>query len=150
VAPPAVTTPPPAAVPPPAAIVPPAPFVASQIPRLGSTVSYSAKPRRTYTLLSALSVRGARAGSTVRVRCSGKGCPFGTKTRKVTKNASKLDLTSLVRNKRLRPGAKLEIRVTKPGTVGRVLRLTIRARRGPKSEKLCLAPGATKPAACST
>jgi len=137
-----------------AAAVAPAPGAtpagtAPRLPNLGSAVSYTAKARKQYTLLTALSVRPARSGSTVRLSCSGKACPFGTKTRKVTKDASKLDLRSMVRGKRLRPGAKLEIRVTKPGNTGVARRLTIRAGRSPKSEKLCFAPGAAKPAGCS-
>ena len=99
-------------------------------------------------MLTALSVRGALAGSTVRLACTGTRCPFKTKTRGITKNTSKLDLLSLVRDKKLRPGSTLDIRVTRPGTIGVVGRLTIRAGKRPRSATLCVTAGATKPAAC--
>jgi plastocyanin len=139
--------PPPPAITPPPAVPPPPP--AAQISRLGSSVAITAKARRTYTLLTKLSVRRARFGSTIRVRCTGKRCPFKTKTKKVTKNATRLDVTSLVRGRKLRPGNKLEIRVTKSGTIGVVRTLTIRAGRSPRSQNLCIRPGATKPGSCS-
>ncbi len=142
VAPPPVVTPP---APPPAATPPPP---AAQTPRIGSTIAITAKARRQYTLLTALAVRKARSGSTVRVSCSAKRCPFKTKTRKITKSVTRLSLSSLVRGKKLRPGAKLEIRVTKPGTIGVVRRLTIRANKSPRSENLCISPGAAKPGSC--
>ena len=153
VPPPPPIAPPPPAPPPPAAIAPPPappPPPTAQIPRLGSAIVYSARAGTRYTVLTALSVRSARAGSTVRLSCTGKRCPFTTKTRRLTKNAARLDLLSLVRGKRLRPGAKLEIRVTKPATIGVVRRLTIRAGRSPRSESLCIAPGATRPSPCSS
>ena len=147
VAPPPAPPPPPAVVPPPAPVPPPP---AAQPPRLGSAIAYTAKARTRYTLLTALSVRRARAGSSIRLACTGRRCPFKTRTRRVSKDAAKLDLLSMVRGKRLRPGEKLEIRVTKPGTIGVVRRLTVRAGRSPKSESLCIAPGATKPARCGS
>ena len=156
--PPVVTPPaPPPGVPPPALPVvpapvpgtPPGPLAAPALTRLGSAVSFAARARPAYTQLVALAVRPARAGSTVRVACTGRACPVRTAVRRIARNAAKLDLTSLVRGRRLRPGSRLEVRVTKPGSVGVVRRLTIRAGRGPRSESLCLAPGASRPAACT-
>lgn len=150
-----VTDPPPQIQPPPPPPAmpgtgsgPPSPEPAPPQARPASSISYVARARRRYTVLTALSVRGAVAGSTVRLTCSGLGCPFRTRTRRVVRNAAKLDLLSLVRGKRLRAGTTLEIRVTKPGAVGVVRRLTIRAGRTPRSLNLCIAPGATKPGAC--
>ena len=147
VAPPA---PPPAALPvAPAPVAPLGPVAAPPLPRLGASVSFTARARGPYTELVALAVRPARAGWTVRVGCSGRSCPVRTTVRRVTRNASKLDLASLVRGRRLRAGSRLEVRVTKPGSIGVVRRLTIREGRGPRSESLCLAPGASRPAACT-
>lgn len=143
---------PPAPPPPPATPAtgsePPSPEPAPPLSRLASSIAYTATARRRYTVLTALSVRGAIAGSTVRLACTGLGCPFKTRSHRVVKNAARFELLSLVRGKRLRAGTTLEIRVTKPGAVGVVRRLTIRAGRTPRSHNLCIAPGATKPGAC--
>jgi hypothetical protein len=121
----------------------PAPY-----PRLDSTITYSFSYRGRNTVITELLLRTARAGSTIRMTCTGRGCRFKSKTRKVGKDARRVDLSSLVRTSRLRPGARLEVRVTKRATVGIMRRLTMRARRRPIQADLCLPPGTTKPARC--
>ena len=77
-------------------------------------------------------------GATVEVRCSGKGCPRKTW---VKRNApSRLSLT-VFRNKRLKVGATLEVRILRDGMIGKVVRLKIGKKR-PAQTVLCLAPGA--------
>ena len=50
---------------------------------------------------------------------------------------------------KLKPGTTLEVRVTAPGMVGKVVRYTFRSKRKlPSSTRRCLAPGATKPSRC--
>lgn len=123
----------------------PAPF-----PRLDSTVSYGfALSSRNRTIFTELSVRPARAGSTVRVSCSGHGCPFKARTRAVSKDTRKLSLSRLVRRAKLRPGARLEIRVMRPAMIGVVRRFTVRARKRPTMTSLCLTPTAKRPTRCA-
>jgi hypothetical protein len=114
-----------------------------------SAISVVAKPTAAYTTFTALVVRRAHAGSTIRVTCSGRGCLFATKTRRVRRETARLDLSAVVRRSRLRPRAKLEIRVTQPGMTGIVRRFTVRARLRPVRQDLCLAPGSTRPARCA-
>jgi hypothetical protein len=123
----------------------PAPF-----PRLGSTIDYGfAFKSGNRTTFTKLSVGPARAGSTIRVRCTGRGCPFkAAKTRKVSKDARKLNLVKLMRRAKLRPGARLEVRVTKPAMIGTVGRFTVRAGKAPKATFLCLTPGAKRATRC--
>jgi hypothetical protein len=49
---------------------------------------------------------------------------------------------------RLRPGVRLQVRVTKPRAIGVVRTLTMRARRSPLSRTRCLVPGASRPSSC--
>ena len=50
---------------------------------------------------------------------------------------------------KLKPGTTLEVRVTAPGMVGKVVRYTFRSKRKlPSSKRRCLPPGATEPVAC--
>ncbi len=121
----------------------PAPY-----PRLDSTITYSFSYRGRNTVITELLLRTARAGSTIRMTCTGRGCRFKSKTRKVAKDARRVDLSSLLRTSRLRPGARLEVRVTKRATVGIMRRLTMRVRRRPTQADLCLPPGTSKPTRC--
>jgi len=147
------TTPPPAAPPPPACTScegGPAGggAAAPSAPRLRATIGFAAAALKGQTRFTALYVRPAWAGTTVRVGCTGRGCLFRSYTRRVRKDAAKLDLTAVVRRSRLRPAARVEVRVTKQHTMGVVRRLTVRAGRRPAATDLCLAPGSTRPARC--
>ena len=48
----------------------------------------------------------------------------------------------------LRPGAVLQIRVTKAGTIGKYTRLRIRRGRPPNRIDRCLVPGGKRPVHC--
>jgi hypothetical protein len=121
----------------------PAPF-----PRLDSTIGYAFGLSGNRTVFTELTVRPARAGSIVRVSCTGPGCPFKVKTSRVRKDARRLNLSGLVRRARLRPGARLEVRVTKAATIGTVRRFAVRAGKRPTAAIQCLTPGAKRPTRC--
>jgi hypothetical protein len=97
------------------------------------------------TRVVALAIRGAPAGATVRVTCTGRGCPFKRKIR--TAANGRATLTPLFRRSSLRPGAVIEVRITAPGYIGKVVRYTIRRRKLPASRTLCLPPGGSRPRA---
>ena len=52
-----------------------------------------------------------------------------------------------LKGSRLRKGAVVRLRVTRPGTIGRVNTWTIRAPKAPKLVRRCVVPGKKKPAA---
>jgi hypothetical protein len=102
------------------------------------------------------STRGARIdvlevvappGSKVSARCTGKGCPF-RKWRK-TVGARTLVIKPL-QGRHLSTGATLEVRVYKPGQVGKYTRILIRKLKVPVRSDLCLAPGSSAPSKCPT
>jgi hypothetical protein len=95
-----------------------------------------------------LYVQGVPAGARVTLRCRGKGCPSRSSVRKPAKATAKLNLTSVLRKRRLRPGAKLEIRVSLPGSVGTGSVWTIRAGRAPLRVDRCVDPRADKLVSC--
>lgn len=121
---------------------------AAPFPKLDSTVGYAFVKSGNRTVFTRMSILSARAGSIIRVSCSGRGCPFKAKTRKVGKDAGKLNLSKLVRRPKLRGGTRLEVQATKPGTIGIVRRFEVRARKDPKTTILCLAPNAKRPTRC--
>jgi Tol biopolymer transport system component len=93
-----------------------------------------------------MDVRSVPAGTTVQVRCRGRGCPFKSKTKRVRRRAARVALHRLFGRSRLRAGTVVEVRVTRPGTVGKVNRYTIRSgRKLPRNAFLCLRPGAKQP-----
>jgi hypothetical protein len=91
-----------------------------------------------------LAVRGP-AGSSVRVRCKGRGCPKRTGRRTIGRKGS-------VRLRRfqtvLRHGTLLELVIAKPGYVGKFTSFQIRRRRPPLRTDSCVQPGATTPSPC--
>lgn len=117
-------------------------------PQLDSTVHFRQQSSRRHTVIRRLEVRPAHAGSKIRVSCRGSGCAFKPRTRRVRRTVSSYSLTSLVSRARLRRRARLEVRITRPGTVGIVVYLKIRAPASPKVTILCQTPGGRRPSAC--
>jgi hypothetical protein len=105
------------------------------------------------TLITRLTV-SAPSGSRVEVRCRGRGCRKHRQVRiaKARRGPQAL-ATRLLRFRRfearlLRPGAVLEVFVTKRGTIGKYLRLGMRVGKQPRRRDLCIFPGAKRPRSC--
>jgi PKD repeat protein len=90
----------------------------------------------------------APSGSTVTVRCRGRGCPF-SKTTRAAKVAKKLRIRKL-ENRLLRAGTTIRIFVTKAGTIGKYTSISIRGGKPPKRVDRCLMPGSMKPSQCQS
>jgi len=95
----------------------------------------------------------APTGSTVTVRCKGRGCPFGKSTRaarageRLAYAARKVRIRKLER-RLLRPGVLIKIYVTRAGSIGKYTSIKIRRAKPPKRLDRCLMPGNTKPVQC--
>ena len=100
------------------------------------------------TTLTSLSVGNVMTGATVALRCLGARCPFETKRTTKVRNRVVNALAMLGKKpakRRFRAGQSLELRITAPGYLGKVIRYKIRRGKQPKVTKLCLPLGATKP-----
>ena len=86
------------------------------------------------------------AGSHVQIVCRGEGCPAG-KTKRESAAARTLRIRRFAR-RLLRPGAVVRISVSKPGTIGKYMRLRIRRGRSPSRIDRCLPPGGERPMRC--
>jgi hypothetical protein len=84
-------------------------------------------------------------GSAVRIRCRGGGCP-ATSSRSVAA-ARTLRVRRFAR-RLLRPGAFIQIYVTKRGSIGKYTLVRIRRGRAPSRIDRCLMPGSTRPMRC--
>jgi len=112
--------------------------------KLTITLSFFARATAKSTRLTRLTVTGVPTGASLVATCTGKGCP-----RKRTFTSTRAGAVSLTPFRTtLRPGAKITVRVTKPGATGAVKVLTIRKKKPPLVTTLCLPPGASKPTSC--
>jgi len=97
---------------------------------------FTAFPNGT-TRVDRLVVRELQAGGRAELRCTDR-CAFRKKVGKA--RGGKVNLRKLIRG-RLRTGATLEVRLSAPGTIGRVVRFKMRKAKLPKRTSLCLPPG---------
>jgi hypothetical protein len=113
------------------------------------TVRVRGRTTRTGATLSLLSVR-APTGSTVTVSCNGRRCPAKSVKAKIKgkKAAGTLRIRRFERS--LRSGTILQIRVTKPGLVGKYTEFKIRSIALPIRKDRCLLPDSTRPVSCPT
>ena len=102
---------------------------------------------RRYVTADRLVVTDAPARATVKILCRGGGCPFGRRAVRRARGGA-FRATRWFRKRRLRAGAAVEVRVLVPGMVGKVVRFRIAPPGTPRGRRLCLPPGAAKPARC--
>ena len=110
---------------------------------------------RSFTRNVRLVVTDIPAGATVEVRCSRKrkpkrsGCgDLKRSTSVIRKNRQRLALARLFKNRRLRRGTVVAVRITAPQAVGKMLRYRMRSAKVPKVGRFCLPPGSAKPTSC--
>jgi hypothetical protein len=100
----------------------------------------------------------APPGTSVRIRCSGRGCPFKSASRTISMRAAtgaapSLPASRLTRIKRLegrtlRTRAILRVFVTRSDVIGKYTRFRIRKGRPPARQDSCLIPGNPQPVSC--
>ncbi len=95
----------------------------------------------------------APVGATVNVTCRGPGCPARSQNVIATsgKSKGKAGMVTIVLRRferSLRAGAVLEIRVSKPGQIGKYTRFTVRHGKLPVRVDTCLSPAGIKPIVC--
>jgi PKD repeat protein len=99
---------------------------------------------RTRVRVDLLTVRTSQ-GTTVKVRCKGRGCPRKTAV-------STRDRAALVRvrwlERRLPAGTRLYVAITRPGFIGRYERILLRRKKEPLRRMLCVWPDDPKPRKC--
>jgi hypothetical protein len=79
-------------------------------------------------------------GVTVSIACRGGGC-----RKRTARFPGKPRMELARRLRRLRPPTAIEIRVTRPGAIGYVLRLHVQRRGDTRSGTMCLPPGTGRP-----
>jgi hypothetical protein len=142
---------PPVATPTPVPTIAPTP-VPTPVPtpappaKIVSTVSHYWTVSSRWTRNTKLLVRDLPAGATVQVRCKGHGCFRATHT--VTIHGDHADVHRWLRTRHLRSGAYVEVRISAPNMVGKVMRFRVRGHKLPAVQRLCMAPGTTTVSRC--
>ena len=103
------------------------------------------------TQVERLYAKNLPARSRVELSCRGGGCPAkrGLKAQRVKRKKGRLSLDRALRGRRLPPGARLEVRITRKRWVGVTTTWTMRALKTPKRVDRCLRPGSERPRRCS-
>lgn len=101
-----------------------------------------------FTQLIGLALGDVPAGAKVTMNCSGNGCPFSTHTFNMKNDVKTLALTDMFNDPNLKPGMVLELRVTKPGWIGKVFQYEIRAAGDPKVTMECVSEDGSKTMVC--
>jgi hypothetical protein len=109
--------------------------------------AFSATYPSGYTTFTSMKVTKLRRGDRMRLTCKGAGCEMRKKVVKARKKG-KLSLLRHLKGAKLRKGAVVQLRITRPRTIGQVGKWKIRAPKTPKSTRACLRPGAKKPSRC--
>ncbi len=115
--------------------------------RIDSPVSTGFKLTGARTRITRLFVRDVPAGAAIEVRCRGprRSCPYKTKRYRAPSATARLNLLRPFAKRTLAAATTIEVRITKPGTIGKVFRITTRRRKLPLSRTLCLPVGVTAP-----
>ena len=132
--------------------------VAAVTPRIDSTVQskwgFDQRTGRRFFLFR-LKVVAPPKGSAAQLRCRGRRCPFQSRRfTRIRRNAITLYKTvsaakvAKKRNRRFRAGQTVQLRITAPGFIGKVVKYKLERRKQPVGRVRCLPPGATKPVKC--
>jgi hypothetical protein len=110
-------------------------------PAISGLVRNVWRPVGARTANVALSAKDFPRGTRIEMRCSGRGCPFRRVVRRVTRSRRTVNLHRFLGNRALRRGARVELRFTRAGRIGRVLRYRIGSPGVPSVDFLCRPPG---------
>ena len=122
-------------------------------PRVLSAVRNTWGLAARFSIAQSFLARSVPSGGRVEVRCKPpkkkrKACPFKRRSKAAPRNGGDVNMLSAFKKRRLPVGTVIEVRITAPAMIGRVLRFTIRPRKVPRTTERCLPPGASKPVAC--
>jgi len=115
-------------------------------PRIRSKIPFTFGFGPGSTTTSELTVTHVPRGGKVTVDCVGGGCPLSIRTFRPRHGA--VVLGPLFRDSQLRPGTRIQLRVSAPNRVAEVETFVIRRSQSPNVIKQCLPPGAARAARC--
>ncbi len=100
------------------------------------------------TSISTLRLRRVPGGSTIGIRCTGRGCPFAQEHGEGAQGQEPHGRPAPLQ-RRMRAGTTVVITVRKGNTLGKYIRLRFRRGTAPARVDRCVAPKSSKPVKCS-
>ncbi|MFL5865044.1 MAG: hypothetical protein ACJ780_30490 [Solirubrobacteraceae bacterium] len=102
---------------------------------------------KTFAFATQLTLSGLPRKSHVALVCAGHGCPFAKRTFTAPRRG-KLQLAPALKQRHLRVGSTVDVRITALNDIGEVVRFTVVPGKLPRESFLCLPPGARRPSVC--
>jgi hypothetical protein len=114
---------------------------------VGRVFAFSKRLKRTVGFLSPFKVAGPLvAGMTVRLTCTGRGCPFSREAIQIKPSqAGGVLIGKKLVKQILEPHSMVTLLITRPGYYGKALRFTVRKRGKMRIEELCAPLGSVTP-----
>ncbi|MGH2944792.1 MAG: calcium-binding protein [Solirubrobacteraceae bacterium] len=116
--------------------------------RIFSPVQSTFTVRGRRTRVKRLRVLAVPEGARIQLRCRGgkrRGCFRKVRRFRAPRGAEVRNIRKPVRTRRLKPRARLEVRILDADSIGKVVRFTMRRSKLPRSRTLCLVPGENRP-----
>jgi len=114
--------------------------------RVDAAIGYLFDNGKTFSTVAKLDLSKITTGAKVTATCSGGGCPF--KSKKVTVKGKKAHLAKLFKKKnkklRLKLRARIQLTVSKSGSISKVFTFKVRGAKGPSFASQCQLPGSKK------
>lgn len=118
-------------------------------PLLKARAGFSWSFIRKRTAITKIALTDLSGGESARLTCTGKGCPFKTKTYANLRKGKRTLAWPLGKKRRLRAGTLIEVRITSPRAIGSSAILATRdGKRDPKIVRACVLPGQSSTSAC--
>jgi hypothetical protein len=123
--------------------------IREDLPPITAGVSSGWRVRGARVTIDRLLITGVRSDATVELRCAGRRCPIHRR-RGAAARHGRVNLLAPIRRarRRFRAGQTLEVRITSPDRIGKVVRYRLVRGRAPIGRRLCLRPGAARPHRC--
>ena len=123
--------------------------VRAELPVITASISHGWRTKRSRVTAERLLITSGSVGLKVEFRCSGRHCPITRRTASKP-SGGRLNVLNMIKRyrSRFRAGQTLELRVTAPDRIGKVMRYKLLRSRSPTSVTLCLPPGERSPRRC--
>ncbi|MEA2311853.1 MAG: hypothetical protein QOE28_1821 [Solirubrobacteraceae bacterium] len=116
---------------------------------LGAVVANQWAFAPSFSRLLKLVVHNAPRGARIVFSCTGRSCPFKkAKRRTVSSVLTPVVLHRPFRTARLKPGTKLQVKITASQTIGRTYTYVVKRAAPPATTVACRAPGASRSRSC--
>ena len=123
--------------------------IRAELPLITAGISAGWRTKGSRVTAERLLITSGSVGMKVEFRCTGRRCPVKRRTASKP-SGGRLNVLSTIKRyrSRFRAGQTLELRITAPDRIGKVVRYKLIRNRSPITTTLCLTPGERSPRRC--